>query len=181
MLAKKMPPCSVVLDIPKRVNALRQEVEDEETVEELDSSGPSTNNDPDSEPEIEQEFVEGLDSDIQMSIGTFEPVMEPIGEIAYRELAVDPEPPETLMAPIPLIEIIEVHPNNEFKKEEIIEKKPTIFHTPEIIYISDSDDEEEFAKPTNSNNINAPTQGQDPNSLHIRRMSVLMMAKKEPI
>lgn len=179
-----LSPCSVVLETPKSVNALRQAVEDQETDEEHDSSGPSTNNDSDSEPEVEQEFVEGLEPEIQTSIGTFDPVMEPTDEIAYGELAEDPEPPETLMAPNPLISIIEIHHSNEFKEEQIIDERPTMFHTPGVICISDSDDEEELAKPTvpNLNNMNASIQiqGQDPSSLHIRTMSVLMMAKKEP-
>lgn len=195
MLASMLPRCSVTLET-NWMDALQQYV-DPGTSNIVEPSNQSQNivlESPNvhemayNQPEVTQEYVEALEPEIQMSIGTFEPFVQATNseQSTYNDFDVDLEPPDTLIAPNHLSSIIEVHPGNEFNEDEQFDQKPTELPAPDVVYVIDSDEEDYAFSPmhsTNSSSIQSAEvthdQEQYENSLHVRTYGVLMM-KKEP-
>lgn len=192
-LKATMSDCSVVLDSSVVLDMCSQQLNlDQETTVTNETASQSQKVGSEAPTIVEEEYgqmvdnkdqIELLEPEIQMSVGNFIPGSQPSTStgVSYNQIQVDQYPPESLMSTsTDYPKIIEVHQGYRVKEEKISEQPPVVTES-DVFYVPDSDEEEEQATNlTNSNNhVHANDQQLDPASLHFRRMSVIMMVKKE--
>lgn len=192
-LKSTMSDCSVVLDSSVVLDMCSRQLNlDQETTVTNETASQSQNVGSEAPTIVEEEYdqmvdnkdqIELLEPEIQMSVGNFIPGSQPSTStgVSYNQIQVDQYPPESLMSTsTDYPKIIEVHQGYRVKEEKISEQPPVVTES-DVFYVPDSDEEEEQATNlTNSNNhVHANDQQLDPASLHFRRMSVIMMVKKE--